>query len=198
MTKEVLIELLNRRFGNKHHPELISANISRAWNQILKQTYRDNPDELDACAKEYFIETGDLLTDTNTSIVYFLLPASSVLLPYNEHIRDVRPKQDTENVYHRVSISERSVLNGLDFDSITERGTTYIIKGSKIELEELSAAHKAAGIILVMVVSFDEYDDTDEIYIPGGMDQTLIQLVGEFLEGKPQDILIDNNQDNQT
>lgn len=198
MTKQVLIELLNRRFGNRHHPELISANITRAWNEIMKMTYQDNPDELDSCSKEYFIATGDLLTDDKTGIVYFILPASSVLLPNSEHIRDVRPKQDTTDVFHRVSIASQSVLNDLTFNDLDERGTSWYPKGNRIELENLSTSNKNAGIILVQVVSFDVYDDTDEIYVPGGMDEQLLELVTAFLEGKPADILIDDNKDNQT
>ncbi len=198
MTKEELIDLVKIRLADKHASVAIEKALSVAWNTILYNTFRNNPDDLDLYSKEYFIETGDIETDTNTDIDYFELPVAVSQLPKSEQVRQVRPLQDTTNVFGIVSLSQRTTLSNLQSADINEKRTTCTVRGNRLEFENLSVAHKAAGVIAVLVIAFDEFDDTDDIYIPAGQDAQLLQLTSSYLEGMPPETKIDNNTDKQT
>ena len=198
MTKEELIDLVKITLGDKHHEKVIEKALNAVWNTILYNTFKSNPDDLDLYAKEYNVLTAALLTDAVTGLVYFVLPAAISQLPRAEQLREVRPLQDTTNTFDIINLSQRATLNNLQSDAITEKRTTCWVRGSRVEFEDLTAAHKSAGIMAVLVVAFDVYADTDVIYVPSGQDAQLLQLVSSYIANMPPETNIDNNTNKQT
>ena len=192
MTKEILVDLVHIRLNERFHKKTIEYNIGRAWNQLMYDTFRKNPDDLDLYAKQYTASVSD---DATTAAEYITMPAAFVQLPDDEHIRRISPLQDTTNVFDPVSIASQSRFNNLDVSLISERPTTYIVKHNRVEFDDLAADVKAAGVLIDLVVAFEEYDDDDNVNIPSGKDETLINLVTQFLENTQPDNIIDNDND---
>jgi len=193
MTKEEFIDFVKVQTGDKHHETVIEKAIASAWNTILYNTFKNNPDNLDLYTKEYKIATGSILQNANTSIWYFLLPAQISQLPTSEQLREVRPLTDVQNTFGIISLSQRTTLNNLQSIDISEKRTTCCVRGNTVEFDNISAANRSAGVLANLVVSFEEYADTDDIYVPSGQDIDLLGLTKSFLEGTPPEIKVDNN-----
>jgi hypothetical protein len=198
MTKEELVDLVKIRLGDKFQIAVIEKALGRAWNQILYNTFKNNPDDLDLYVKEYYIEADSITADENTGIYSFTLPSAISQLPRFEQIRNIRPKEDVTNEFSIVSLSQRATLSNLQVMDISEHRTLATIKGSKIEFTDISTANITGGLIADIVISFDGYDDTDIIYVPSGQDSDLIRMTTEYLIGTPSESQLDNNTNKQT
>lgn len=173
MTKNQLIELVSSQLikldkNNRLHPEVVSKLISVAMNQLLYDTFRKVPTELDLMSKPYS------LTIENGSAE---LPVTVYQLPESGQIR-------------RFSMADNSVLtivpeplNGMSLYAHLDVGLidttpSFSLSGKTMTFNNLSDS--ITEITVWLIPSFDalEYDDT--VYIPSGKSIDLYNIVSQL------------------
>lgn len=181
MLKAHLIEAIADRFPDVHEL-VIEFHIARAYNQIIYQTFRLDPNNLDLYSKTY--KDVAIVKDDDTNIYYSVLPAAIVQLPdVQDGVRRVSPMKTNDRVvFFPVPRDSWDVFETLDVQ-LTDDGIGYSVTNLRVEYD-----HKDSDVDTVkmdLVIDFAEYDEEDEVNIPSGQDAQLISIVEQFINGTP-------------
>lgn len=161
MTKEQLVELVSKHLikldkNNILHPETVSKIITMTFNQILYDTFRRVPYELDLMAKEVTI------TPVNGE---YELQFSVYQLPEMAQFRRFSLTDDPSFMIVSQPVSGIPIYQNLDVGLI-DTTCTYSFVGKKLKFERLpEGTTSLKGWVLM---TFDSLDDNDEVYIPSG------------------------------
>lgn len=180
---------------NKYHPVVIEMAITLAFNQGYTEVFEKDPRRLDNFTVSYG-ETGDtLLTELNAdgNLMYeVLLPVSYV--PLNDKASGVRhvftlAKSSTKfyPMYkYELDIADNTLMGEID------NRIGYCVRQTKLEFYRMTGV---TSIRIDVVQPFTSYNATDDINIPFGNDQKLMDMVIEKLRGLPLVDLKDDNSD---
>ena len=191
MKTEQLIELVILRLPDIDWDEnLVRLNISLGFNQIFYDTFRKDISNLDLYAKEYKNISVDY--DSTTEKYYSLIPVDSfVQFPDpQEGIRRISGMKSKDIQFVPIRGDAAKIFDG---DTALSIGNIigYSVTNGKIEYHWMKEG--VVEVKMDIVRSFEAYDDDDEIHIPSGKDEQLIQLIVNFLLGSTADNLVNDN-----
>ena len=174
----------------KFHPEVVRRHISSAFNQIIYDVFRKNPDELDLYAKRYddITPTVDAVTSEYTCD----LTKPVIQMPNNLGIRLVTAGDDINDIYYPISSQSAAIFDGLPVNTL-DTSITYYLQGEKLFFRNMEAADAAKKVIIKQVIPFAELADTDFVYIPAGQDEKIMAVILNLFNGLPQEDLINDN-----
>jgi hypothetical protein len=185
------------------HPAVIEAEISKAYNSIMKQFYDNDirlmDAELDFFAKKYPVTLIDeSYTDYNmlgeafivyTGKKYMTLPARPVELKRNLGIRYVKPQYGNVN-FVRTSETELDTIRGLEIYCCSGN-IFYYMDGNKIIFDfPIDDLKNVDRVFVKLLPLFEEFEDSDNIEVPGGEDslsKMILQLMGYRLTDNTND-----------
>jgi len=206
MTREQLIELVQRRLegGNlhpdlkgKYHPEVVALHVGMAYNQIIYDVYVTNKDDM-VSLDPYTVTYKDVAVacDEDTDTWYSLYPASIAVLPdIQSGVRFISPMRDNESTIFVPSERDSwDVFAGLEVGLI-DHSIGYSVMPDRVEYHK--NPNEIALVKMGLVVSFDAYGDTDEVKMPFGKDEMILQLVLQSLTGQPAEHQSNDNNDKQ-
>jgi hypothetical protein len=219
ITKIELIELIEHRLQGeartknlgKLHRKIIEYNIGRAYNESLRRMMANGYVDLGNFTKEY--ENVAVSYDTTTRKYYSVLPEKIVAINkpasgiYDIFIQEGTGVNDsfsvsstdlfTDNLQFVPMDNNRfRIMDGLDINTIDDViGYTYknynvYYNGSTTYLSQLSSN---AGVRMLLVIPFEQYADTDDINIPFGDEEMLMERVVNFMIGTPDSDNVNNN-----
>jgi hypothetical protein len=195
MLKLELIEALNERLPTKVNPKVLSLWIGRAFNQIIYDTFRKNLTSLDIFTKTY--NNIDVTFDEDTDTWYSNLPVQVVQLPISgdgvlsihsmkgKGIEFSAKKSGMQNIHRNMEVT---VLNG---------PIPYWLMNGKIEYGTKGGIDTVKKVRMRLIPQFGELDMMDEIHIPSGKDEQLMELIIQFAGATPPQKEI-NDQSNKT
>lgn len=189
MTKEELIASVQKLILKQNptqdslksiHPEVISGEIAKAYNTMMKSYYANDMvlmnAELDFYAKKY---TATIQKDSD-GVYYVALPARPVELKDNLGIRSVTPKGGTVQ-FERTKENSLANIRHLPVYCCLKHAF-YYIDGNRIVFDFPVAEHRLIDQVYVKLLPlFDEFADTDNIEFPGGevpAMQMILQTMG--------------------
>jgi len=188
----------------KLHPKMIEQWISRAYSTLLVQSLQRGMSNLDPYSKTY--TNVDILYETATKIYYSVLPAQIIEVPRmagNGIIRISNMRSDNI-VYAPMTNNQLQSIVGLEVDDIDDV-IGYVFKNGRVEYQGITTLDGSSSVSvedyirMELVVTFEEYADTDYVQIPTGADQVLIDMVVNYAIGTPDsDNLNNNNTFNRT
>ena len=191
MKAEQLIELIKLRLPDNNWDEnVIRLNISLGFNQIFYDTFRKDISNLDLYAKEY--KNIAISYDSATDKYYSLIPVDSfVQFPDpQEGIRRISGMKGKTIQFVPVKGDAAKIFEGDIALSIGDI-IGYSVTNERIEYHWMKEGMDKVKMDIVR--SFEAYNDEDEIHIPSGKDEQLIQLIVNFLLGTPVDNLVNDN-----
>lgn len=195
ITSFVYNNLLKIDKTNKYHINVIEKAITIAFTQAYTDVFERDPRLLDNYTITYG-KTGDtLLTelDGDGSTMYVAtIPVTYV--PFNDKASAVRhiftlAKSDTK--FYPMSKYEMDIASNTLFGETDDR-IGYTVRQTMIEFYNMSAI---TSIRIDIVQQFDQYDAAEDINMPFGNGQSLVDAVIERLRGIPPVDLTDNNSD---
>ena len=200
MTKEDITSLVYNHLlkvdkTNKYHINVIEKAVTVAFTQAYTEVFERNPRLLDNYTVTYG-KTGDTLetaVDGDGSGMYVAtIPVTYV--PFNDKASAVRhiftlAKSDTK--FYPMSKYEADIADNTLFGETDDR-IGYVVRQTTIEFYGMTAI---TSIRIDIVQDFDQYEATDDINMPFGNEQSLIDAVVERLRGIPPVDLTDNNSD---
>lgn len=200
ITKAELVELIRRRLvgqisneseGSFDEP-LIAKYLGRAFNMVLWEVFRGGVHNLDNYNKRY---TGVAVAYNSTKDRYFsTLPADIVQLPrVGSGVLKIQTQTGTTAKFIPISSQEVEFIDGQEVDLISNN-IRYVIRGKEVEYFGMTSAIASVGVDMDLVIPIDEYDWDDDVMIPSGQDQRLIEITVAFATGQPVDDQINNNQ----
>jgi len=173
----------------KYHPEIISKHIETIYNAIIfedsmARIHKKQYSNLDSYTKTYYV---DLELDEIRDEYYFTLPGDIIQLPDNRGIRKICLKQDQAYSFIYRSNNTVDIYSELEASMVHDR-PRYYLENVKVYIdEELREEIVEEGLLAKLVVSFNEFEDTDELPVPAGKDNMIFDMIVEKLRKKPKE-----------
>jgi hypothetical protein len=197
MTKQNFIDLIDSWLSGSEpttshsiHPEIISYNIGRAFNQIVYETFRQDLSNIDLYRKRY---TGvSVEADSETGVHYSTLPESILQLPVTgegviiyqtegrKSLNFVPVKEDAIDVFDCLEVGKVDGTVG------------FVVTDGKVFYYGM--ADGITSVSMRLPIPFEKYADTDEVHIPSGKDVQIYTLVCQFLGQQPKANTINDNK----
>jgi hypothetical protein len=200
-----LVDLVQDYFANDiigdqkavYSPNVIIGHLRNVFNQIIYETWEKGKREsdfsqLDAWSRTY---TLDVLNQTGTK-AYCFLPFTPVQLPDGMGIRQVCDNEDNGNVFAPIEAGANVIFAELEVDTMDgtptyrlEQNNLFTGDGEEshmLKLERLPIAPDAiTKVDALLVVNMEQLGDYDDVAIPSGSEDTIIQRVIEVMSHKP-------------
>jgi len=196
MTKEQLIEIVKLRIKpivdetSFAHEAWVEKIMSTVYSELIAN-YDFNYDNGRYFTKDYELTISQ---DPTTLIYYSEYPASVIhISDAAGAVRFISPKQDRSLQFVPVLDTDFELMQNLNTHLYDDK-IKYISGRSSIQYQGLTDDIIAAGVIARLIISFDEYEYSDEIFIPGEKQKTFIDQAVIFLAGENEVDLINDNK----
>ena len=186
-----------------YHPEIISNHIESWFNDVVMKVWQNGKrfsdySQLDAWAKKYKI---GIVVDDDETQGYSQLPYPPVQLPNNGGIRLVCPTGDRASAYAPVENIATPVFSELEISTVDTTPTYRLEMNSEeggtsshvLRYEKLPVFESTPYVDVLMIVPWGKLDYYDDVALPGGMDESILEGVIKLLRAKPPE---DKNDDN--
>ena len=179
-----------------YSPNVIIGHLRNVFNQIIYETWEKGKREsdfsqLDAWTRTY---TVPLQSQTPTK-AYCFLPFTPVQLPDGMGIRSVMDNADNTNVFAPIESGANAIFAELEVDMM-DTTPTYRLEQSNLaigdgepshilKLERLPIIPAITQVDVVLIVNMEQLGDYDDVALPSGMEDTIVQRVIDVMSHKP-------------
>ncbi len=182
MTKEQFIELIkgqltsadpNPDIHEKYHEKRIELFVSMAFNDIIYQVFANDMDDKDLYLRTY---TVDVEFDTVYDQYFAEIPVQIIQLPKNLGIHKVSPVKQNWSFVPINQLSEE-VFSELEVGTACQEHS-YYYTANKIFFQFYDwKGEKINKVRLDVIIPFEEYADTDQLFIPAGKEEMILETV---------------------
>jgi len=204
MKKKQLIELIGIRLTerysmedkNRFHPEVISLNTGRLYNQMITDLALKMPNSLDVYTKLF--KNVEVALDTDTNLYYSILPVDiSPIIDPKSGIRNIHPMIGDYISFAPITRGQRTLITGSLLSSISTKIGYTVGKNENNELIvdyfNMTSDNDVSEVRMYLVIPFEAYEDEDDIHLPGGQDMKFMESVINYMLGTPPKDLKNNN-----
>lgn len=184
MKKIELIEVINQRLPHKLHPKSLALVLGRAYNQILFDTFNKNFQNLDLFTKTF--THVPIKHDTDQDLYYSELPAAIVKLPIaGDGVRRISGMKGKSIEFVPITSGDAFLYADLEVGNIKQTVIPFYVINNRVEYIWDAKIADMKEVKMQLVVPLEEYDMLDEIYIPSGRDELLIETTINLAFGTP-------------
>jgi hypothetical protein len=184
MQKNKYIELIRGKVLNEMptadrlyqaDPRRIELDIASALNTVFYQIFKKNPNNLDRYVKSY--PNVAVTLDTNYNEYYSDLPAKVIQYPVKgDGVWDINTMQGRDVKFVPRNISDKSLRVGSEA-ALIDKTIGYSLSGSRITYDNMDSTNVVNPVRLLLVVDFTEWGMTEDVPIPAGQDQNIVDLI---------------------
>jgi hypothetical protein len=196
--KIALIELIQDRLAGlltkdqrkKYPASIIAYYIGRAYSMLLFEIWGSVRSSLDNHTKTY---TGVAVQQDGTTEVYYsTLPADILIFPdVNSGVRKIATTTGEGVDFVPETNDNIDLMEGLLCDNLPSE-ISYTVKNGRVEYKNMDTT--ISTVRMDLVIPFEAYSREDSVFIPSGQDERLIEIVTNYVMGKPPvDLVNDNN-----
>jgi hypothetical protein len=181
MTKAQYIDWIRNRLGGDAHRKDIEYAIDQAYQQIISTQSIKNLDDFNFLTKMY---TGvSVSTEAVTSFKYSTLPAPIIYLPeVNKGVRQINTSQGSDLRFYPMTFDEWEYTGDLISGGVHADMVGYITLSNKVYYHNIGSI---STVRMVLAVPFSEFDSTDKITLPSGLNGDITQITLAILRGDP-------------
>jgi hypothetical protein len=155
----------------------VTLDIAAALNTIFFQIFKKEPSNLDRYTKEYL--NVPVLQNPDTLMYYSILPAKTIQFPrVTDGLWEVSDMQDIGVNFIPTKQHERMFFSSTDAGKISSV-INYVLNGNIVRY--YGNTTPPAVVRMSLAVDFTEWGDTEDVPLPAGQDQNIINMiVSEF------------------
>jgi len=211
MTKKEYIDFIRNTLPaedktDKFHPANVDAAINFAVNTVFYEMYKQNPKVMAKSLERYSHALTSLTVTAALGAVYprytSTLEFDIIDLPRKAgSILEILQKTaagealNTTTAYVPVSALEARQFYGSEASLPGNVIGFSWFAGRTIEYWGMDAANAALGVYARVIKQFKDYGLTDNIVLPYGQDERIIELVRQYLGAIPPKDLVNDNAD---
>jgi hypothetical protein len=200
MTSKQWVDYVKLHLGeidptNTYHKEFVKLALSVSWENLVFDTYRRTPYELDSLTKSYGDEGTPLVVshNNNTGEYYTSLPSSIVILDrVGSGVIEVSTLQGQAVTFVPVSSYEKRISRNVEVASVVST-IPYCVEDKKVVYASMNNDIVNAGVRMKLVVPFDSYSSDEHVPIPAGQTQRFLESVLSTLGIVIDEELVNNN-----
>lgn len=207
MTKKEYIDFIRNSLQmvdqtQKYHREQVAAAINLAVNTVFYELYNRNPRVMQKSLDRYATEVSGTITTPDSSGRYGTsLSVDVVDLPKKAGgVLDINWNPATATRSNTTAFVPMSTMEGEQLygaeASLPGNVIGFSFSGPRtIFYWGISASEAANTVLIRLIKQFKSYSNTDNVLLPYGQDQRIIELTREYLGAIPPKDLISDNAD---
>ena len=177
MLKSKLVDMMKDAAGVKFSDRSLVAHLDNAFNTVAGQIYVREPSQLDYFARKFIV---DIVHDPFR--FYSLYPCEVVMgIDTAKAVRHVYPTGNDRIDFVPIEETGVDIFSAVDLDMI-DSSVGYIPKSDRCEYWNLQK--HICKVVQYIVVPFSEWSDTDDIPLPMGVADQIIQLALSTFRGQ--------------
>jgi hypothetical protein len=208
MTKAQLVELVISNLSggasssdlmSKYHPLVIEKYMDLVYQNVVNQVainsiiFRDWG-QLDQYCKT--VKNVACTKDTDRNEWYSDIPLKVVEVQKNRGIRLISPMKDQKNKFWYTENATEDVWGELEARSV-EDFTSFYREGNRVYYSNFKDDYATVGLLFKLTCPLSEFDEDDEIGVPGAKAYEFITLVRELVLKSPQEKNTEDNTSKQ-
>ena len=178
MIKGKMTDLIKDATGNKFKDRTINLHIENAWNTVVGQLFKSDPSSFDLYVKSYTIPV-----TPSKPRPYITLPVRTIETNDTANgVRRIFYADDDDLSFVPIPASGAQFYSLLNLDTIDD-SIGYLVKSQIVEFWNMPSIVKEVRVEIVP--AWDEYADTDDIPLPSGVANLIIQQAVATLSNQP-------------
>lgn len=188
-----------------YHPEIVKQHLNNVFNKAVYDSWLNGKrysdfSQLDAWSKTYEV---DVLSQVGTKAHAFL-PFAPIQLPDAMGIRQIADHADSGNVFAPMESTAAVVFAELEVSTM-DSTPTYSMEQNNLSTGAGESSHMLrfdklpvapdtliTSVDVLLIQSLEQMDDYDDVVMPSGMEDNIIQQVIALISKKP---MPDTNND---
>jgi hypothetical protein len=193
MRKIELLEAVNKRLPVKIHLNMVAIYVGRAFNQIIHETFGRNPSGAELFTKVYL--NVEIKKDEDTDTYYSDLPVTIIKMPHvGDGVRAIHSMKGKTVEFVPQRSEMQSIHNDLEVMNMNGPIPFYVLN-ERVEYVNMPRLNQAGPVKMHLIPEFEALDLLDNIYVPAGMDERLMELAVSFASGiKPTKEINDQSE----
>ena len=210
MTKAEYIDFIRNSLPqvdktSRYHHDQVAAAINVAVNTIFYDMYKQQPKSFKKSMERYTVwaintpainaYSGRYTSTITVDVVDLPRKSSGILEILQGTLLGLGPSDTTTTKFIPVSTMEGEQFYGSE-SSLPDNVIGFSFSGARaIEYWGMKAADATLGVYIRLIKQFKAYALTDNVILPYGRDQQIIELVRQFLGAIPPKDLVNDNAD---
>ena len=186
MKKGAFLELVQRfltggdlspDLDEKYDTRIIEATITTAYANAMYQFSQLHVPELDLYTKRYIV---DVNYDEEVDEYYSELPSPVAQMRMNTGIHKISPVKERWS-FNPISQLSEDVFGALEVGRLA-KDPSYYFDSTRVYYQYYDWKHKHIQKVRMFIIPpFDSYSDDDELLIPAGKEDMILQFVSQYL-----------------
>ncbi len=189
MTRKALIELVQRRLkftdSKKQFPALyVQGALDISWQQMLTDVYDEDYQDIHYYTKKY--NPVAVTEDTSQESYYSDLPEEMIRLPrIGEGVISINQLDSRGSDFKPVREQDFRLMTTQEVYRVGQEIYYYVDYNRIFYGDSMTDEIADTGVEIHMCIPFSKYDTDEELPLPGGQSQVLIDMTVNFLQGTP-------------
>ena len=179
MRKDQLVHLCLDILGLRFQDRTVALHLESAWNTVVGQTFRKDSKQLDFYAKSFDADV------THGNRPFTLLPVPIVQgIDFGKGVRRINLPESNDFDFVPMPAIGLQAFDEVGLGDVT-KSIGYFVRHDKVEYWNMPKFIKK--VRMELVIPFSAWKDSDDIPIPDGTAEQIIQMaVQSFRGGQPQ------------
>lgn len=189
MTRKAIIELVKQRLKftdtKTQFPALyVQGALDIAWQQLCTQTFDDNYQDIHFYSKTF--NPVAIVEDTSQESYYSDLPEEIIRLPrIGEGVISINQVDSRGSDFKPVRESDFRLMTTQEVYRVGDEIYWYTDYNRVYYGDSMTFDIATTGVEMHLCIPFSKYGFEEELPLPGGQSQVLINMALEFLQGTP-------------
>ena len=178
MIKGKVIDQVKDMTGNKFHDRTVAVHIEDAFNTVVGQLFKGDPNQWDLYCQSFTVDV-----DNVKPRPYALLPKRIIQTPdVANGVRRIFSTDDDNLDYVPMPYNGFQFYGILQLDDVDD-SVGYAVRTDRVEFFNLPSIIKQVRMELVL--PWSEWDDSQDIPLPSGVANLIIQQAVATLSNQP-------------
>ena len=173
---------------NSHaDPDVSKGIIGLAYQQLVAEIYKSAVNTRDYSEFESFMKSYTItpILDKQRNDWYITLPCKLLILPNLSGVRRISPSAyDTVTRFNPIDENDKGTIEDCEIYKI-DKNILYYLEGQTIRFLKFNPLFQS--LFVNVLISFDEFEDDDEIGIPADHSFDILKNIVMMLTGQPQE-----------
>jgi len=152
--------------------------VTQAFSSIIRRNYFEGKSIGEPHINGNFIYSFSDITvdkDTNKSLYYSEIPATTVTLPYDMGVYQISRMKDQKDVFVPLQNGFSALFNGLKSFKLEGR-IGYYLEGDRIYYENMDIKNKVSTVLMKLIAPIGSVSEEDSINIPDDIQSEIVTM----------------------
>jgi len=162
--------------------------VSQAFSSVIRRSYFEGKAIGEPHINGNFIYSFSDITvdrDTNKSLYYSTIPATTVTLPYDMGVYQISRMKDQKDAFVPLQNGFSALFEGLKSFKLEGR-IGYYLEGDRIYYENMDVKNKVSTVLMKLIAPIGSVSEEDNINIPDDIQSEIVTMTVQLYATEQQ------------